>query len=540
MKRRGKIALWVVVLIFVIMAFGCGKSDIEDKTPSASQKDTETDVKDSGKEFKEDDESPYGDLKKLTIFTQMESSIAAVCDTYNDNTVFKEMEKRTGIEVEFIHPQGQVQEQFDLMILSQDLPDIIKYNWKTVPGGAAKYVEENIIITIEDLLEEGYAPNFKRLMDEYPTISRDIKDDDGRIYGLAMVRPEPELKIYKGLIIRGDWLDHLGLDMPEDTDQLYDVMKAFKDGDPNGNGKADEWAFSGSGFLKGGMPVGSLLWSFGTHASFYRVDGEVKYGPLEPEFKEGLAYINKMFVEGLLDPDYMIMGRDELDEKVLNNEVGAAYHFQPTSFMRKMEDVDPKFRIDAMPHIKGPGGYSGSLNSQYIEDVVFVHTTGITTANEYPKETLRWLDYAFSEEGNLLFNFGAEGVSFEMVDGKPQYIEGIVREQHIMARNGWALKQDIDYFRQITAKFGLDAIDVWKDANTDRILPQLSFKQDEDERIADILPDIEKYADDTINKFVLNEESLDNYDNFVAQLKEMGIEEILDIYQEAYDRYQKR
>ena len=152
-------------------------------------------------------------------------------------------------------------------------------------------------------------------MNEYPQIKRDIVDAEGDMYYVPHFVLTPENNIFKGPLIREDWLVKLGLEVPETVDELYNVLVAFRDGDPNGNNEKDEWAMSGAGAFtsSGAHSPGQLSWAWDTTPSFYLRDGKVQYGPLDPQFKDALAFMNKLYNEGLLDPDYIVMGRSQLD-----------------------------------------------------------------------------------------------------------------------------------------------------------------------------------------------------------------------------------
>lgn len=138
-----------------------------------------------------------------------------------------------------------------------------------------------------------------------------------------------------------------------------------------------------------------------------------------------------------------------------------------------------------------------------------------------------------------------------MVDGMPTYTDLMMnnpdglspteaRGKYIMALNGWPMEQDFYYFKQTKTEHGQRAIDTWKDCNTDRILPILSFTPEENKIIATRMSEINTYTDEMLDKFVVGKESMDDYYNFVATMYDMGIKEVIDIYQTAYDRYKLR
>lgn len=550
--------LLVFVLICGTMA-GCKKTESD-----AGQ--TTTTAKDAGKETtkaKETDKSTTTTegpttivdntkLKELTVWTEMDPATAQSCKDLNDHEVFKELERRTGVHVNWIHPTTG--EQFNLMIASGEYPDLIRHGWPNITGGAAKYCEDGIIIKLNDLISE-YAPNFVKLMEEYPEVRLSSIDANGDYYFMPMVKIDPEVNVFKGLVARQDWLDKLNIDMPLDIDSFYEALVKIRDGDPNENGEKDEWALSGAGSVTGSSAhtIGRLIWSWGTTTGFHLDNGKVVFGPIEPQFKDALMFLNKIFQEGLLDPDYLLLDRSKLDAKVMDNKVGFCYHYQPTNFMTLMADKDPVFNIQGVPYFKAPDGTYGNYDGSLVEMVVSAGCVAVTTACKYPEEAIKWLDYAYGYEGNILFNFGIEGKSYVMDNGIPKYTDLILNNPEGLSKsvahgkwsvsvNKWAMIQDVEYYRQyVVTDYSRDAIATWAaciDFNPyDKIIPVLPKTPEENEQIAAIMTEINTYKDEMCDKFVLGKESFSNYDNFVNTIKRLNIDEAIRLTQQAYERF---
>ena len=159
-----------------------------------------------------------------------------------------------------------------MMMVSGEYPDAIVYKWATAPGGIASYIDDGIIQDLTPYVET-CMPNFWRILEENPSIKKDVVTDEGRIYAIPYIRLDEALCVYQGPVIRQDWLDKLGLKTPKNTEELYQVLKAFKEQDPNGNGQADEIPMGANGFdnVSG---VGPLLWAFGANYSYQVKDGK--------------------------------------------------------------------------------------------------------------------------------------------------------------------------------------------------------------------------------------------------------------------------
>lgn len=554
----------IILLCTIITAIslsGCGKISTNDPAGQGTQEGTThsgtSETSSSSKPASIVDNSK---LTKVTVFADMDPSAKETCKDLNDNEAFKEFERRTGVHVEWIHPT-EVNQQFTLMIASGQYPDVIMYSWKTAPGGVVKYAQDGVILKLNDLVKN-YAPDLVRLLNENPGAEKDLTDSEGDIYYLPRLILTPESNIFKGPLIRRDWLEKLNLKTPTNTNELYEVLKAFRDNDPNGNGKQDEWGMSGGCYVDGGgfistaaFSIGVISWVWDVHYDFYLKDGQVKYGPIEPAFKEALAYTNKLYNEKLLDPDYLVNDRTKLDAKVMNDQVGFVFHYQPTKFITSMADKNPDFDIVGIPYLSGPDGQKGIYDSSLIQ-TMSAEGFAITTSCKYPEEVMKWLNYGYSDEGNLLFNFGMEGKSYTMKDGIPTYTDVILKNpdglapgtalsKWTMGISKWTSVQDVEVFRQyVMTDYSRESITAWASSIDydpfSKILPAIEKMPDKAERFTAIMTDIKTYVAEMTDKFVLGKEPLDKYDEFVDKLKKMNIEEAIQIQQEAFEMYKTK
>lgn len=486
--------------------------------------------------------------EELSIFVQYGMD-------YNSVYGFQLLEEKTGCKVNWIIPPGGEdggEEKFNLMVVSGDLPDAIVYDWQKVPGGIKKYIDNNVIISLSDLVEK-HMPNLTKFNKENPEIKKQYVTDEGEILYIPYIRKDEELQVYLGPIMRTDWLERLGLEIPTTTDELYDVLVAFKTRDPNGNGEADEIPMSGASFTRTSTGIGDLLWPFGAHYDFYVSDGKVKYGIMEPEFEEGMRYIVKLFSEGLIDEDYILLDRTKMEGKIMNDKVGFVYSFQPSNMMATMSQKNPDFRMEGISHLKGPSGENKCFQPDYGNSVLTSRGFAVTTANKNPVGTLKWLDCIFSEEGTMMMNFGKEGVTYNMVDGYPVLTDLLLNnpdglsmsdafKKYIAAfASGFPMIQDWRYYEQYLNEYGTKAIKTWAgDVDTSGILPNLIFTSEEQSVISQKMAQIKTYTEEMLDKLTIGNESLDNLPQIRETIRSMGIDDVLKIYQASYERYQAR
>lgn len=487
--------------------------------------------------------------KSLKIFAPMGANLSKIGESNNENLGFQLMEKMTGCHVEWIQPSGAAfNEKFNLLIASGEYPDMIAGYWKGVSGGVESYVDDGVIVELTDLAEK-YMPNLSEFNSQRPEIKRQYTNDDGKIFFIPFIRKDPELKVFFGPQIREDWLDKLSLEMPETADELYDVLKAFKTQDPNGNGKADEIPMSGVGFSNSSHGIGNLLWAFGTTYGFYVEDGTVKYGYMEKNFEEGIRFITKLFKEGLIDVDFILQDRAKMDAKFANNEVGFMYSMQPTKLMITMSESNPKVKISAVPHLSTEFAQKKCFASGYYNDISPLSIT-VTTANKNPGGSLLWLDNFFGGKGYEYVNFGEEGKSFEWKDGYPQMTDYVLnnpegKDKPTMFAKcvtafeaGFPLLQDWRYYEQSLEPAGKAAIETWADnVDISGVLPPVSISEKDNKTVSKIMSQITTFCEENINRIIMGEQSLDTLSDVRKKIEKMGIDEVLSIYQGAYERY---
>nr|WP_274655396.1 extracellular solute-binding protein [Paenibacillus humicola] len=490
-------------------------------------------------------------LQTLTYWVALSSNVAATLKSFGDMTVYKELEKQTGVHVNFQHPPvGQEKDQFNLMITGKDLPDVIEYGWTGYPGGPEKAIKDKKIMKLNDIIDKD-APNLKKILDANPDWKKQVTTDEGSIYGFPFLRGDDYLLVSKGIALRKDWLDKLHLKMPETIDDWNKTLTAIKNSDLNGNGKPDEIPLLINVGDMGG-PV-AFLGSFGVNYDFYQVDGKVKYGPIQPEYKQFLTVMNKWYKEGLLDPDFAVTDSKLKDAKVTGNQLFATVMSTGSgigNYTSLVKNNIPGFKLVAAPFPVVNAG-DKKLWSARTYNFSGGVAAAISTSNKNPEATAKWLDYAYSDEGKMLFNFGVEGVSYNMVNGYPTFTDDIMNPKdmsvaqamarHVRANFNGPFVEDKRYMEQYAAlPEQKDSIKIWSEPSDERKLPPVTPTSDESSQFASIMNDVNTYKDEMFNKFIMGAEPLDNFDKYVKTIESMGIEDAVKIEQAALERYNNR
>lgn len=485
-------------------------------------------------------------LTKLSYWVELFPDAAAIMKSYGEVTAWKEIEAKTGVQIDFQHPaQGQLGEQFNLMVASNKLPDVVDYGWNSYPGGAQKAIKDKKIIPLNDYLDD--APNLKALLDANPEWRKMASTDDGNIIGFPFIREDVTQQVFLGPAIRKDWLDKLNLSSPTTIDEWHAVLKAFKEQDPNGNGQADEIPIN--------IPAGELAFAgaFGTPNDFYQDNNTVKYGPIEPGFKDYLSTMNQWYKEGLLDKDFATTDGKMKDAKITGNQVGATVLFLNGGigkYMDLMTKTQPAFKIVGTAYPTLNAGEKPVFG--YIDNPVTGIFAAITGSNKNIEGTVKFLDYLYSDEGKLTMNFGKEGETYTLVDGQPKYTDAVLHNpdglpisqafrKHIMGATSGPFVQDVRHTEQYTTKpEQQEAMKLWSGPTQAEKMPPVSIAVEDSSRYASIMTDVNTYKDEMILKFIMGSESLDKFDDFVKTLKGLGIDEAIEIQQAALERYNKR
>ncbi len=487
---------------------------------------------------------PIQTEETLTYWCPLPSTISTVTDNLGETPYSQEYEKRTGIKVEYIHPAiGQETEAFNLMVASNELPDLVAYSWRWYNGGVSRAIEDEVLLPLNDLMEK-QAPNYTKYLSEHPEYDKMVKTDDSKYPYFPTILDGKELTVTTGPAIRQDLLDKYNLKSPETIEDWTEVLRTFK---KNGVEKP-------LSFVYGNV---SILYNMFSATNSYYIDENdtIQFGMVQDSFKNALLGIKEWYDEGLLDKNIISVDSKMIDSYILTGKTAATIT-SGGSGIGKYMDAAPndefnlvgvmyptKERGTPSKYMKLTGQHSG-------------YGVGITTACKNPALAARFMDYSYSEEGHYLCNFGIEGVSYNMVNGYPTYTDLITRNpegssmsqmlsMYTQANNGRAFVQDVRYIEQYYGKEQQKiATREWaKGADLSREtfqIPYLTLTPEESERESQILNEIVSYANGMHVKFFTGVEPIEKFDEYVERIKKLGLDEILEIQNAAYKRYKNR
>jgi putative aldouronate transport system substrate-binding protein len=460
---------------------------------------------------------------------------------------WQELEKRTGIKVKFeVAPSDQYNTIMQTRLAAgTNLPDVIR-----LPDDPIRYAKNGLIIPMDVLIQK-YAVHIQKLFADRPEVKKLLTAPDGKVYVLAAVVDARSMVNLNGIGMRKDWLKKLNLQEPDTIREWFAVLQAFKEKDPNQNGKQDEIPVIA-------MNINALYkfaWSYGLHLSqsdgwYADKNGNVAYEWIDSRVGKWLEEMNSWYKAGLIDPDITsAQSYDKYTAKAIGNIAGVGASdmtMQYPQWNEMMAKTFPDAGWEGIIPPKGPDGDRIIEKEQPTEGFYY----GITKDCKKPDIAIKWLDYLYaSEEGKILLgNFGLEGKSYALENGKPVFTDFILKNEKGsgLAQNSLGVNGNFPRIlmkEMIEQRFYRYGEEMKQSEKTTKFyvpaFPKIMASNEEIDSYAGIMTDINTYRDEMITKFITGQVDISKFDEYVKQVKGMGIEEAIAIRQTQYDRYLK-
>jgi hypothetical protein len=297
----------------------------------------------------------------------------------------------------------------------------------------------------------------------------------------------------------------------------------------------------------------SLAFAMGSgYGIYYDPDingGKYVYGQAHAEFKKPLEFINKLYAEKLLDPDYAVNTANAWKEKL---SAGKSLFFYDNNtfaegFNGVLKAADPKAQFEVLPLMKNDAGKTRNL--MFKKD--WLHQVAISSKVKNPKDIVKFLDWMYSPEGTLLTNYGIEGTHYTMVNGQPTYIDSVVKQ--------FTSTKDPHSYMETTLGIGLGSFDLNVDEHALAAVssPDLSrwsqmittqngyvyetndpsFTNEEVERLKTLRSKVDTLVTQEIDKFIMGIRPMSEFESFAQKLRDSGASEIEQIYNTGRDRF---
>lgn len=551
-NRRKATALMVALTMMISLLAGCsGKETTSDSNSSNSPSQTPA-VQNEQQDRSSSSESteityPLQTDETLTIALGYESQISASYENFGDTPYAKALQEKTGVKLEYqVFADSNA---LNLMFASGELPDIIFWGATGYQGGAQKAIDDGIIYPLNDLINAN-SPDLVKTLNSDKDYLKGSMTANGDYIGFPFIKGDMMLRSTSGLIIRDDWVKELGIEIPQTAEEFYQMLKRFKEE------KGATVPFSTTSFWVDQLLDSGLITSaFGLpKATSYQKDGRVEFGFAQPEFKAALEYLNKLYTEGLLDPNYSTLDNDTMNANMMNGQSGVtvgALNGGIGNYIRTMKDKG-EFSVAGISSLAANSG-DKPMAGYYEFPITGLFAT-ISPSCKNKELAAQFLNYAYTEEGNLLNNFGIEGESYTLVDNKPVFTDKITNNPEGLTMqlalapyarswsSGWFV-QDVEYLKQYAALPQQQAaLQAWSNHDGSKyVIPPVSINTEDASEYATIMSDINTYVDEMITKYIMGVEPLSTFDSdYIPALNNMNINRAVEILQAALDEFNSR
>jgi putative aldouronate transport system substrate-binding protein len=460
-----------------------------------------------------------------------------------DAPSIKEILKKKNVDIALeLVPSSNYTEKKNSLIATNNIPDIIKVASKDIQD----FGRTGMFLPISDYMDD--MPNFKKLVNERPEIKK--LQVDGKLYGFPVLE-KYRINVAPQPVLRTDLLAKHNLAVPKSFDELYTVLKALKAAYP------DSYPFTVRSKTLGTLSLLAYPMGSGGTGVYYEPDDKrYVYGPSQVDFKNVVAYLNKLYTEKLLDPDYAVNTQDMAWEKLSSGK--SFFYYDNNGFAAKvfnpaLKQKDPNAKFEMIPPMKNS---KGQIRSYRYQRDWLGNNYAISSKVKDPKALVRLFDWLYSEEGMRVSNFGVEGESYTLVNGKPTPVQSLldkykdkqggmtaaIRSELGTGLLSYAVYIDESWEALITDPYMLKMADQIGEY-TDKGQIQFQnynppFDKEETASLKKLETKVNTTFEQEIDKFIMGLKPMSEYDEFAKKLYTDGASEIEKIYNDALKRLQ--
>ena len=482
---------------------------------------------------------------------------------YDDNKLTNYLEELLNIEISWqLYPAADALSKIRVMISSgTELPDILGFNGFSSID-VYEWGGEGAIIPLDDYIEN-YSKYYKDIIDETPLYRSQLTMPDGHIYAFPNIIESLPNSYSQRAWINKKWLDTLGLEIPTTTEELENVLKAFVTQDPNGNGKADEIGLSGSTNGANTRAYDWVMNAFIYNGRSMLSDAQVRTNVSEDgktlstpfttdEWREGLSYMNRLCEEGLYDPVAFTQDNNGYIS-VINTEEGSLVGVI-TGMGMNLQTEEAADYVPMSP-VAGPEGVA---YASYFPTTAAAHML-VTDSCDTPGAAFALCDALLSYDVSVRARFGEPGVDcilnedgsqISMLEGYDAVLQPLVdwaaqtniwwhgvyptyAPEELIVGQAW--DGDVGNTQyQVT-----QAVPYYRGKEPEYVTGTLVFTQEEADAISDSTTTIIDYVNESIARFITGDLDIDDdaaWQNYLDELEQMGLSDLLAVYQAAYTR----
>lgn len=509
-----------------------------DATPQDSADTPSTDVKDSDPTVSYPIQT---EDNKLTFWLPIQPIASKYISSYNDHLIYNIISENTGMDIEFINcAPADGATQLSLLIASNAIPDIMQIRGM-YPGGAAAGVNEGVFVDLTPYLEQ-HAPDYYKAIRTSDLCYRLVTDKDGNVFSfeeLGQTAPAFDRMMY-----RQDIMDKLSLDIPTTLADYEEDFAAMQNA-----------GISGLLLAKTGRTP-MLMWPFGiTEDWCLDENGKVQYGQYTDNYREYLTLMNDWYSKGYIYKDFMAnLSDSEIHALFVNGTVGM--YPSAVDIASSLASANG-FTAVSLPYVRAQEGQSLHFEKTYWESVPWAAfgTTVISSSCKNIEAAVEYLNYFYTSEGADLCNWGVKDVHYTVdANGKKTFTDEMLHNPNMplsdvqmnlkLHTTAKLAEPDVVCNPNVVAnETALKLRMMYSDDKTvdnAQTLPPFSLSAESSNARISIMNEITTYVDEMTLKFITGVTPLSEYDNYMAQLKALGIEDAIAITQAEYDIFMNK
>ena len=461
-----------------------------------------------------------------------------------DNPWVQSWRAPTGVNLEWVLMDST--EKMSIVFASDDYPDMMFGVTGLHKNLIAQLLQEGVVTDLRQHLGKGYTPNLDRIFAEKPEALAYMMNPQGQMQALARFHFLESNYLEQNYMINRRWLDALGLDAPTTTGELRDVLIAFRDGDPNGNGKADEIPFAfvvNDGFAQHLRSMYGI-WGMPTKNGIAIRDGQAYFAPITQGYRDLITYMADLYSEGLIDPESFTMNSNDFNAKV-DDPSGNIYGFVVArrGFTPVNDATANRGEFESIPPLRAPG-YEPEMwvhpGRLAIKNVWFM-----AAANPHPRHTMAFVDRFYTLENSVQaqFGFAPEGIAQENGVWVPQPIDPERRAQIATAGTFPSIFREEDFGPNLAmdtaTQFLFDQYyEHYVRFKAKEQWVRAEFASDEQTEVNTLRTDIEKLWKTNQARWITGAGDIDReWDDYVQQMKNMGIDRYVELHHAAHSRF---
>lgn len=434
--------------------------------------------------------------------------------------VWDYIKEGSNITVKAQIPSGEYADALSLTMASGDLPDLFQI-WA---GDDSKYGQDGAFVNLVEHLDK--MPNLAKFWEEHPEVKNNVTLPDGSVY--LAVSEGASFSNQRAWQYRKEVFDEHGLEAPKTFQELYDVSKKLKEVYP------DSYPL----VWRGGIgALGNMAPAFGINRDYHPdlETREVEYGAISDEMKELITWMNKFAADGLIPPDWLSVNANQWTSYVTNGQ-----SFITVDYIGRIEYMNSNFEGggEHMVYMAPPAGIEGKPG--YVLDAYFNREGfAVASTSKNQEAAFKYIDFVFSEEGQELLSWGKEGETYETVDGKKKVKYASFDE--LRKETGIGSYGSYGYFKPEAAYSMMDDATkavyeaVGATAYPEKIITP-TFTEEETEIMSVEDQAVKKARDESLSKFIIGERPLSEWDAYVQEVKDLGVEKVIEIHEAAWKR----